>query len=273
MRIGIIGFGYVGSAVADGFRKSGHVIYVYDIAAAAIKRARGEKYFVCAGLPELVTNSEVIFICVPTPSMPDGRNDSTIVKKTVETIARLCEKETILVIKSTIMVGTTDKLIKMVRVRNKSLQVLVNPEFLTARNAHNDFLNPDRIVIGGRNAESMNKLKGLYKKFSKNILLVDPSTAELAKYASNSFLAAKVSFANQIKLICLRVDANPAEVMKIVGLDRRIGPSHLNPNMGPFSGGCLPKDLDALIFETSKEGVDNCLICAVRKINEDIKKS
>ncbi len=271
MRIGVVGFGYVGFAVANAFGNLGNAIYVNDTSDAALEKAKAKGYVPCYKLENLVDNSDIIFICVPTPSNSDGSNDSKAVYEVVMRIADVSKRQKIVVIKSTVMVGTTRRLIRTARTRNKKLHLLSNPEFLTAMNANKDFLNPDRIVIGGRDRKAIKALCDLYKTFSKHIVVVDSDTAELAKYASNAFLTTKVSFANQMGLVCRRMRVDPLEVMKIVGLDRRIGPSHLNPNKGPFEGSCLPKDLDALLFETDRIGVDNVLLKEVRNINERIK--
>jgi UDPglucose 6-dehydrogenase len=273
MRIGVIGFGYVGSAVASGFREKGHSVSIYDIDEKILKKAKIKKYKTYKKLGNLVSNSDIIFVCVPTPPNKDGSNNSIIVRNVVVKVADLCNKETILVIKSTIVPGTTDKFIDLIKTKKKPLRILFNPEFLTTKEAYEDFLNPDRIVIGGHDKKAINILCHLYKSFSKTILVVDPNTAELAKYASNFFLATKVSFTNQIRFICERVRADPVKVMEIVGLDKRIGPSHLDPTRTPagFGGGCLPKDLDALIFQTSKAGIDNRLLKAVKEINEVVE--
>ncbi len=268
MRLGIVGFGYVGSAVANGFGKLGHTICVYDISCVAFKNAKTKGYTVYNKLEKLVDNSEIIFVCVPTTQNRDGSNNSSIVYKMIREIAAVCKRRTIIVVKSTIMVGTTDKLIRMVQARTTNVEVLFNPEFLTASNSYKDFLHPDRIVIGGYDTKAIKKLCNLYKGFTKHVIVVDPNTAELAKYASNSFLATKVSFANQMGVICRRMHVDPICVMKIVGLDRRIGSSHLDPSRGPFGGSCLPKDLNALIFETTKLRVYNSLLKVVKEVNE-----
>lgn len=273
MRIGIIGYGTVGKAVAYGFKKFNHEIYVYDVDKEKVKKTKRFGYRVVGSIEEMLQNVNVLFVCVPTPPNPDGSCNVSLVKEVVKKIAELSKEEKIVIIKSTIIVGTTDEIINEIKKINPKIKIVYNPEFLRARYAIHDFLNPDRIVIGTYSRKAIKVVKNLYKLFNSPIIITTPKTAEMIKYASNAFLATKVSFANQIKMICEKLKLNSKKVMMVVGMDRRITPSHLDPTKGPFGGGCLPKDLDALIKKTEELKVNNILLKAVKEINEIVKKS
>jgi len=267
MKIGIIGFGYVGSALAYGLKKFGHEIKICDIDKEKIKTAK--RSFKATEKVENLLDSEIIFICVPTPSKKDGSCDTSIVENVVIELANKIKKRTIIVIKSTIIPGTTDKLIT--KNKNSKISILVNPEFLRAKTALKDFLTPDRIVIGGYDRRAMKVLAKIYEPFNTPIVLTEPKIAEMVKYASNAFLATKVSFANQIKLICDKLKINSKEVMKIVTMDHRIHPSHLDPTKGPYEGPCLPKDILALIKKAKEVSSPIYLLEGVEKINNLLK--
>jgi len=268
MKLGIIGFGYVGSAVANGFRTCGHEIHVFDISKEKLVQAKKDGHAVHEHIEELVDNSNIIFVCVPTPPKDDGSCDTSIVENVIEKIAKSTKEEKIVVIKSTVIIGTTDKIINRVSIINDKIKIIFNPEFLRAKYAKQDFLNPDRIVIGGYDKKAIEIVKKLYESFNRPIIIVDPKTAEMIKYTSNAFLATKVSFANQIKMICDKLGIDAKKVMEVVTMDHRINPSHLDPTKGPFGGACLPKDLDALIKKTEEMGIENILLKAVKEINK-----
>jgi len=271
MKIGIVGFGYVGSAVANGFKIFDHEIHIFDINDEKRRKGEEEGYITHKTLDDLVDVSDIIFVCVPTPPRENGSCDTSIVEDTIEKVAKIAREEKIVVIKSTVIVGTTDKIIKEISKINNKIKILSNPEFLRTKYAKEDFLNPDRIVIGGYDKKAIEILKELYKPFNAPIVIVDPKTAEIIKYASNVFLATKVSFANQIKLICDKLGIDAKKVMDVVVMDHRINPSHLDPTKGPFRGYCLPKDLDALIKKTEEMDIENSLLKAVKVINEKVQ--
>lgn len=273
MKIGIVGFGSVGKAVANGFKNFGHTIYVYDVDENKLKEAKRKGYYITKTINEIVDKTKVLFICVPTPSNPDGSCNTSLVRNTIIEISKLTKEEKILVIKSTVIVGTTDKLVKEVNKINPKVKIVFNPEFLRNKHANFDFLHPDRIVIGAFSRKAINIVRRLYKPFNSKIVVTDPRTAEMIKYASNAFLATKVSFANQIRIISEKLKINPKKVMDVVVMDKRINPSHLDPTKGPFGGKCLPKDLDALIRKTEELGIENILLKAVKRINEITKKT
>lgn len=273
MKIGIIGFGHVGSAVANGFKTHGHEIYIFDTSKEKLIQAKEEGYVIRKSIEELANSVDIIFVCVQTPPKEDGSCNTSIVENVIEGIAKVAREGKIVVIKSTVIVGTTDKIISEVSKANDKLKIVFNPEFLRAKYAKQDFLKPDRIVIGGYDKEAVEIVKKLYEPFNSLVIITDPKTAERIKYASNIFLATKVSFANQIKIICEKLGVDAKEVMDVVIMDHRINPSHLDPTKGPFGGTCLPKDLDALIRKTEEMKIENSLLKAVKKINRIINHS
>ena len=242
-KIGIIGNGFVGGAIAYGFSPSttGNCkIYIYDLDPLKTMNT----------LKETVENSEFLFICVPTPMDLDGKQDLSILHKAFDDILSIKVKNTpIILLKSTVLPGTCEKLKK----KYNNLKLVFNPEFLTERSARLDFINQSRIVLGGDNKDYINKVSELYKDRFKNtnIIKTDFKTAELIKYMCNVFFATKVSFANEMYQICNKIGANWDELLSGFVADGRIGDSHLKIP-GPdgklgFGGTCFPKDINALI--------------------------
>ena len=237
-KIGIIGQGYVGTAVRE-IMSNYYEIQTFDI---------DEKKSDTSSISELVTNNDIIFVCVPTPMKKDGSCDTSIVEDVVEKINFVGKDDTLVVIKSTILPGTTNKLNK----KYNYLSVVFNPEFLTEANFIEDFKNQDRIIIGGpRPATSIMKM--IYSKAFPNahIIKTGSITAEMVKYTTNTFLATKVSFANEIKMVCDKLNIDYDKVVEYAVHDERLGKSHWavpgpDGKLG-FGGSCFPKDLNALI--------------------------
>ena len=237
-KIGIIGQGYVGTAVRE-IMSNYYEIQTFDI---------DEKKSDTGSISELVTNNDIIFVCVPTPMKKDGSCDTSIVEDVVEKINFVGKDDTLVVIKSTIPPGTTKKLNK----KYNYLSVVFNPEFLTEANFIEDFKNQDRIIIGGpRPATSIMKM--IYSKAFPNahIIKTGSITAEMVKYTTNTFLATKVSFANEIKMVCDKLNIDYDKVVEYAVHDERLGKSHWavpgpDGKLG-FGGSCFPKDLNALI--------------------------
>lgn len=262
--IGIIGYGTVGSTIAKGLTKiSKNKIFVYDIDKDKIKNVKDDRTFICENIRDLTRISDIIFVCVPTPSKNNGSIDLSIVDRVLREISFIKEKK-IIVIKSTIIPGTTKKYQK----KYKNKIIVYNPEFITEKNAEQNFLNPDRIVIGADDEDVIKKLCEFYEKFDCPIIKTDSTTAEMIKYASNSFLTTKVSFVNQIHLMCKKLGINSKDVMRGVVLDKRIHPSHTEPGRS-WRGKCLPKDLQAIIKKGEEIGCDVSLLKAVWKINQN----
>ena len=231
MKIGVIGFGTVGEAIAKGFNFLGYRVYVNDKEKFAIY---SKKY--------LMENCDVTFICVQTPPKEDGSIDLSRIYEVIDEVAKYKPKS-VIVIKSTVTPGTTVKLSK----EYPEITFAVNPEFLRHKHALTDFINPSKIVIGAEDRGVAFKISSLYSKIKVPKIITDPTTAETIKYINNAFLSLKVAFSNEVKNICETLKVDPREVMYAVCLDRRINPSHLDPVKGLISGKCLPKDLYAII--------------------------
>ncbi|HEX8923801.1 MAG TPA: nucleotide sugar dehydrogenase [Patescibacteria group bacterium] len=260
--IGVIGHGFVGKAVEYGFSPKNKV-FVYD------------KYQETLPVNEVVENSEFIFICVPTPMSADyAKIDLSIIYEATGEVVRIAKEKNlnpIIVLKSTIVPGTTEKL----REKYEYDNILFNPEFLTEANYLDDFVNTDRIVIGGHNEEAMEKLAKLYKDSlpPTAIFLTNPTAAEMVKYMANTYLASKVMFANEMAEMCEKLNIDYGKVKEMVVADKRIYDSHLDvtDNKG-FGGKCFPKDTVALLGRAKEIGADMTVLNTVWKKNLKIRK-
>lgn len=290
MRIAVIGAGYVGLVTAACLSDLGNDVICNDIDSdkiaglkrgivpiyepgleELIKRNGKEKRLIFTlSLKEAVAKSEVIFIAVGTPPKGNGEADLTFVENVAREIARFMTSYRLIVEKSTVPVetGMWVKHTLQVYTRKKiKFDVASNPEFLREGSAINDFMRPDRIVIGVESRKAKGILLELYKPLNAPILVTDIKSAEIIKHASNSFLATKISFINAVANICERVGADVEEVAKGMGLDRRIGRDFLDAGIG-FGGFCLPKDIEAFIHICEKLGYDFELLKAVKQIND-----
>ena len=239
MKIGIVGQGYVGTAVRTVFEQ------YYDVETYDINKAISSTETV----EELASNTDIIFVCVPTPMNKDGSCNVFAVEKVISQINNTATKRCkIVAIKSTVSPGTTTKLNK----ENENITVIFNPEFLTEANFIDDFKNQNRIIIGGaRPATTI--LRQIYSVAFPDATIVKTGskTAEMVKYMTNSFLATKVSFANEMKMICDKMDIDYDKVVEYSTYDERLGKSHWavpgpDGKLG-FGGSCFPKDINALI--------------------------
>ncbi len=297
MNVAIIGTGYVGTVTGTCFAELGHNVVCVDVDAAKVDRINaGIPPIHEPGLPALlkayvgkrlratddyndaIPNSEVTFICVGTPSGDDGRIDLSIVRSASKSIGKaLAERDTdayhVVVVKSTVVPGTTDEVVApLIRATGGNVDtgivgIAMNPEFLREGKAVYDFMNPDKIVIGG-DIRAADTVAGLYEKISCEITRTDTKTAEMIKYANNSFLATKISFANEIGNICKKLGIDVYEVMSAIGKDSRIEGQFLNAGAG-FGGSCFPKDVKALIGRAGELGYNPLLLNAVIRINEE----
>ena len=246
MIIGIVGQGFVGSAIREGL-KSFYSVMTYDI----------DKEKCTSTHKAVCENSEIIFVCLPTPMRKTGQCDTRILEEAIRRINRECselENSPTIVIKSTVPPGTTDRIN-----RDSSLDVCFSPEFLTEANSFDDFKNQNRIIVGGKGAR---KVKQMFRKPFPNIPIVitKSKTAETVKYFINCFLASKVTFANQFYDICEDLEVDYDKVCEYALLDTRIGKSHFAVP-GPdgdrgFGGHCFPKDLSGLTYLASKNGTN-----------------
>lgn len=290
MKIAVIGAGYVGLVTAACLADLGNDVICNDIDKDKIsKLKRGTVPFYEPGLEELVKrnqkekrltftsslkeavkNSEVIFIAVGTPPKKNGEADLTYVENVAREIARFMTSYRLIVEKSTVPVETgiwIKHTLQNYARKKVKFDVASNPEFLREGSAINDFMHPDRIVIGVESKKAKDILLELYKPLNAPIIVTDIKSAEIIKHASNSFLATKISFINAIANLCEKVGADVEEVAKGMGLDKRIGKDFLNAGIG-FGGFCLPKDIEAFIRISEKLGYDLELLKAVKKIND-----
>ena len=264
MKIGIIGQGYVGTAIKVGFEPY-YELETYD---------KYDESKTTCDLKQLVWGCEVIFVCVPTPMNEDGSCHTDIVESVIKEIDTYANGLQIVVIKSTVPPGTTDRLDK----KYDGVNVIFNPEFLTEANFIEDFKNQTRIILGGTR-KGTNKLRQIYSKVfpTAHIIKTGSTTAEMVKYMTNSYLATKISFANEIKQICDKVDVDYDKVVEYSTLDERLGVTHwVVP--GPdgdcgFGGHCLPKDINALISVAHKLGVETKVLESVVETNDKVREN
>lgn len=289
MKLCIIGTGYVGLVTGTCLSEIGHDVICVDNAPEKIKMLNaGQMPIYEPGLEELVKKnvaagrlkftsstkegvekSDVVFIAVPTPPQADGSVDLSFMERVSREIAEVLTRYKIIVDKSTVPVRTGEKVAETIKRYCKSkveFDVVSNPEFLREGFAVNDFLHPDRIVLGVQNQRPIHALKEIYAPLKSNIVITDINSAELIKHASNSFLALKISYINAVSVICEEAGANVDEVAAGMGMDKRIGRAFLNASLG-FGGSCFPKDLSAFIKISEQLGYDFGLLKEVQKIN------
>ena len=269
--IGIIGKGFVGSAVSHGFSTSvGYKanLRIYD----------KDKSKSLNSLKEVVTKSDFVFISVPTPANNDGSINLEILEECLSEVSLLIKKvnkkiDSIFLIRSTVVPGTTSLFQK----KFKNLNLVFNPEFLTERSANFDFISQPRFILGGKKNHTSKVEKLFRHRFGKTISIIktDFQTAELVKYACNTFFATKISFLNEIKLIAEKVGANWEDVIESLIRDGRVGNSHLNVP-GPdgklgFGGSCFPKDIMALIAFAKQKGIEPHTLIGVWETNLNVR--
>jgi UDPglucose 6-dehydrogenase len=289
VRVAVIGAGYVGLTTAACFAHLGHDVLCADIDAERVARLKkGEVPILELGLPELIKEglargrlqfvvgaataaetAEIVFLCVQTPQGSDGSADLSFVEAVAREIAPVLAPNTVVVNKSTVPVGSTrfvQRVLSEAGARAEGVTVASNPEFLREGQAVRDFLNPDRVVIGCEDHTSAVRVSALYKAIEAPVLVTDPESAEMIKYASNAFLATKVSFINAIANLCEAVDADAREVAIGMGYDTRIGFQFLHPGPG-YGGSCFPKDVAALLHISGSAGYDFELLAGVVDVN------
>lgn len=297
MKISIIGAGYVGLTTGVGLASLGNSVTCVDIEEAKVERLnRGEstiyepelaerlrealdknQFKATTDLTGAIRDSKIIFICVGTPSKPDGAIDLKFIKqasKDVGGVLRTKRNYSVVVVKSTVVSGTTEDVVIPLlesssgKKAGSEFGVCMNPEFLREGKAFYDFFNPDRIVIGGLDKRSGDALYQLYRDFKCPIIRTNLKTAEMIKYASNAFLATKISFINEIGNICKRLGIDVYEVANGIGLDRRISPHFLSAGIG-FGGSCFPKDVRALMTKAEELGYEPEILKKVIDLNEN----
>ncbi|MEZ4555987.1 MAG: UDP-glucose/GDP-mannose dehydrogenase family protein [Caldilineaceae bacterium] len=292
--IAVAGTGYVGLSTGTCFADMGNKVTCIDINEEKIAMLlRGEVPIYEPGLSELITrnvkagrlnfttsyeealeDAEFIFICVGTPSGVDGEADLQYVRMAAESVANVMKSPLIIINKSTVPVGTGDWVADIVnRSRTEPVEfaVVSCPEFTREGSAIYDFMNPDRVVVGSHNQEAAEKVAQLHLPLRTRIVMTDLRTAEMIKYASNAFLATKISFINEIAAICERLGADVEEVALGMGYDKRIGPHFLSAGLG-YGGSCFPKDVKALEHMALVHGSHPSLLRAVMDINRDARR-
>jgi len=289
MRLAIIGTGYVGLVTGTCFAEVGNRVVCVDNDAEKVellqaggmpiyepgleelvqKNVAARRLSFTASTLEGVEQSDIIFIAVPTPPLPDGAVDLSFIEKVAREIASAMTSYKIVVDKSTVPVKTGEKVAETIKRYCKTrveFDVVSNPEFLREGFAVEDFLHPDRVVVGVRSQRPVPAMRELYAAFQAPVIVTDINSAELIKHAANSFLALKISYINAISMICEASGANVLEVANGIGMDQRIGRRFLDASLG-FGGSCFPKDLSAFIKIAEQLGYDFGLLKEVQRIN------
>jgi len=297
MKIAVVGTGYVGLVVGACLAENGNAVVCVDKDAAKVTTLRAGKMPIYEpGLEEMVRrnhteerltfttdltravkSSEIVFIAVGTPQGEDGSADLTHVLDVARAVGRAIAKYTVIVDKSTVPVGTAKHVqAAIAKETTEPFSVVSNPEFLKQGAAVEDFMKPDRVVIGvepgdDRAGAVMKELYGPFTRTGAPILMMDTASAELSKYAANSILASRISFMNEIANMCELVGADVDQVRKAIGADRRIGTSFLFPGVG-YGGSCFPKDVKALLKSGLDHGYDFKILRAVESVNDAQKE-
>ena len=294
MKIAVIGTGYVGLVTGTCLAETGNIVSCIDIDANKIARLnkgevpiyepqldayfernmKAQRLFFTTSLVDGIKDAEVIFLALPTPPGEDGSADLSYILKVAEQLGSMIEKYTIIVDKSTVPVGTADKVHAIIAKKARcTFSVVSNPEFLREGFAISDFMKPDRVVIGTDDATARKVMERLYKPFVRQgnpIIFMDAKSAELTKYAANAFLATKITFMNEIANYCELVGANVDQVRIGIGSDDRIGKRFLFPGIG-YGGSCFPKDVQALVKAGKDHQFEFSILNAVEQRNNEQK--
>jgi len=284
-RITVVGVGYVGLCTSAGFASLGHEVRSFDIDVNKVDRLRageipiyepGLKKLVVDGvvsgrlrffaeLEPAVADAEFVFICVPTPQDEDGAADLSYVLAATQSLSPLLSGGATVVVKSTVPVGAAERV--QSKLAGTDVAYVSNPEFLREGSAMWDFFNPDRIVVGSSEEQAATAVAALYQQPDVPLVVTTAASAELIKYAANSFLAIKLSFVNEMASLCEKVGADIADVTRGIGLDSRIGEKFLQPGPG-WGGSCFPKDTRALFNISERSGVPSALVQAAIASND-----
>ncbi|MDH4057139.1 MAG: UDP-glucose/GDP-mannose dehydrogenase family protein [Cyclobacteriaceae bacterium] len=294
MKIAVIGTGYVGLVSGTCFAETGNTVTCVDIDSKKVEKLKGGtltifergldilfernvkegRLFFTTDLKEGIKDAEVILLALPTPPGQDGSADLQYVVRVAEQIGPLLEKYTVIINKSTVPVGTAELVRQKVAIGAKvEFDVVSNPEFLREGLAVEDFMKPERVVIGTRSKKARKKMKSLYAPYvmqGNPVLIMDEPSAELTKYAANAFLATKITFMNEIANLCERLGADVDLVRKGLGTDSRIGKRFLFAGIG-YGGSCFPKDVQALSRSAHSVEYDFKILDAVMEVNENQK--
>ena len=294
MKIAVIGTGYVGLVTGTCFAETGNLVYCIDIDANKIKKLNAgtitiyepgleplfqrnlnqNRLFFTTDLAESIKEAEIIFLALPTPPGEDGSADLQYVLKVANELGELLDRYAVVVDKSTVPVGTAAKVSQAIAKKAKvPFDVVSNPEFLREGVAVNDFMKPDRVVIGSNSSQAQALMQQLYAPFVRQgnpIIFMNVKSAELTKYAANAFLATKITFMNEIANLCSLLDADVDAVRQGIGTDTRIGKRFLFAGTG-YGGSCFPKDVQALSKSAQEVAYDFDILKAVIKVNNEQK--
>jgi UDPglucose 6-dehydrogenase len=294
MKIAVVGTGYVGLVTGTCFAETGNKVTCVDIDKAKVEKLSGgqitiyepglEKIFLrnikesrlkfTTQLEEAIEDAEIIFLALPTPPGADGSADLKYVLGVADHLGKILKGYKVIVNKSTVPVGTADKVCAAIAKNyNGEYDVVSNPEFLREGVAVDDFMKPDRVVVGTRSERAKKIMGELYVPFVRQgnpVIFMDEYSSELTKYAANSFLATKISFMNEIAQLCERMGADVDMVRRGIGSDDRIGKRFLFPGIG-YGGSCFPKDVQALIMSSDEVSYEFEILKAVEKVNANQK--
>lgn len=297
MKLAVIGTGYVGLVSGTCFADSGNVVSCVDIDEQKVQQLkegqvpiyepglgaifsrsiRENRLQFTTNMEEAVRNAEVIFLCLPTPPGGNGQADLSAVMKVAGELGHLIDDYKVIVNKSTVPVGTAERVTKAIAEHADTdlFDVVSNPEFLREGAAVDDFMKPERVVIGASSERAAELMTTLYEPFVRSgnpIIVMDERSSELTKYAANAMLATKITFMNEIANICEKVGANVDNVRRGVGTDSRIGKRFLFAGIG-YGGSCFPKDVKAIHYTAGLNGYNFRILDSVMKVNEDQKVS
>ena len=284
-KVVVVGCGYVGLTAAACLAELGHVVIgVENDVDRVVLLTQGKAPFFEPGLDDLVasglaagqisftsdlttavTDVDVVLISVPTPSLGDGAADLTIVESVVASLATALPPGAVVALKSTVPIGTSAQVVSWLG--RDDVEVVANPEFLQAGQAVNAFRHPDRVVVGASTKEAADQVAALYAGLDAPVVITDPRSAELIKYASNTYLALRLSFVNTVATLCEQGGGDATTVLAGMGLDHRIGPAFLQPGPG-WGGSCFPKDTSALAAVIRQVGADDTLLEAALSANQ-----
>lgn len=294
MKIAVVGTGYVGLVTGTCFAETGNTVTCIDIDQEKVKKLQsGQVTIYEPGLENLFTrninqgrlsfttsladgikDAKIIFLALPTPQGADGAADLKYILKVADDLGPILSEYTVIIDKSTVPVGTAEKVAEHIKVNAKvEFDVVSNPEFLREGVAVEDFMKPERVVIGTESAKARKIMETLYAPFVRQgnpLIFMDERSAELTKYAANSFLAAKITFMNEIANLCEKLGANVDDVRKGMGTDSRIGKRFLFPGIG-YGGSCFPKDVQALAKSSEDVDYDFKILKSVIEVNEGMK--
>jgi UDPglucose 6-dehydrogenase len=291
VEVAIIGAGYVGLVTGAGLANLGHRVRIGEANPGRVSQlSAGEVPIFEHGLPDLIdraserglitfhtsnleaaTGVDMVFLCLPTPESEDGRADLSFVHTVIDELANQVDDDTLFVVKSTVPPGTATSLRKRLADLGSGARLVSHPEFLREGKAVEDFMSPDRIVVGSYEAADADRVAALYRDLDAEVVFTDPTSAEMIKYANNAYLAARLTFANALANVCEAVGADVVDVIKGIGLDHRIGPHFLQPGPG-YGGSCFPKDTAALISVAQDAGYDFQLLRAVIEADHEQRR-